>query len=144
MLRKVRHRGDKGAAAVEFALVASILVLMLFGIIQFGHLFFQWLEVTHAAREGARWAALGNPTGSVATPGTTRYKVREAAPGLNPPLSDAQILVSPSNPAGSAGQPVRVTVRYPTPLFAPLMQNLFGVGGATTFELQSSAVQRIE
>lgn len=144
MVRFARKRSDSGAAAVEFGLVAFVLILLLFGIIQFGHLFFQWLEITHAAREGARWAALGNPTGTVTTAGSTRFKVREAAPGLNPPLSNAQIQVVPSNPAGSVGQPVRVTVTYPTPLFAPLMQNIFGVGSATTFTLQSAATQRIE
>jgi len=150
MLRPTRDRTirDEGASAVEFALVSFILVLLLFGIIQFGHLFFQWLEITHGAREGARWASLRNPTGTVTQLGTTRHKVWEAAPGLNPRLTDADITVTVSGSPvattdGSTGQPVRVTVAYDTPLFAPLMQNLFGTTGST-FRLTSSATQRIE
>ncbi len=137
MTEALRHRRDDGASAVEFALVAGILVLLLVGIVQFGFLFFQWLEVTHAAREGVRWAALGNPEGEVVV------KAQAAAPGLD---WDDNGTVAVSYPDGSdnPGNPVRVAVTYDTPLFAPLMQDILGVGGATTFTLRSAAVQRIE
>lgn len=51
-----RHRGDKdrGAAAVEFALVVPLLLTLVFGIIEFGWAYGQMLDVRHGAREGAR------------------------------------------------------------------------------------------
>lgn len=53
-------RGDRGVSAVEFALVLPLLVLILFGIIDFGYFLGQSNEVRHAAREGARIAAVSN------------------------------------------------------------------------------------
>jgi Flp pilus assembly protein TadG len=53
-----RIHAEDGAAAVEFALVVPILILLVFGIIEFGFVFNQWLSVTHAAREGVRTYSL--------------------------------------------------------------------------------------
>ena len=136
MQRISRHRTDEGAAAVEFGIVAFLLVLLLFGIIQFGFLFFQWLETTHAAREGVRWAALGHSESEVIT------RAQAAAPSLDWTTPGSSI--SAPDAEGAPGTPVTVFVEYPTPLFAPLMQNIFGVGNATTFTLRSAATQRIE
>lgn len=49
---------------VEFAVVAPLLFLLLFGIIDFGWAFSQNLDVKHAAREGARLAAVNAATGA--------------------------------------------------------------------------------
>ena len=51
-------RNESGAAAVEFALIASILFLFIFGIIEFGRIFSELEVLTSAAREGARTAAV--------------------------------------------------------------------------------------
>ncbi len=56
-----RERGDAGASLVEFAVIAPFLLLLLMGIIEFGYLFGQSNEVRHAAREGARYAAVSFP-----------------------------------------------------------------------------------
>jgi Flp pilus assembly protein TadG len=53
---------DRGAAAVEFALVLPLLVGVLFGIIQFGALFFLHNNMVNAAREAARKMAVGEAT----------------------------------------------------------------------------------
>jgi len=133
---------DDGAAAVEFALVSLMLVLLLFGIVQFGYLFYQWNEITHAAREGARWSALEYPGGSISTPDTVRYKVAQAAVGMN--LTDADIDVSPEVPDISmVGQPATVTVRWVVPIWTPLLQNMFNAP-SNEFTLQSTATLRIE
>jgi Flp pilus assembly protein TadG len=52
-------REDRGAAAVEFALVLPILLLLLGGIIDFGFALNTQISLTHAAREGVRVEALG-------------------------------------------------------------------------------------
>jgi len=54
----VRHH-DRGAAAVEFALVSVLLFTLLFAIIQYGFLFFQYQAAAATAHEAARLAALG-------------------------------------------------------------------------------------
>ncbi|MDH3730541.1 MAG: pilus assembly protein [Acidimicrobiia bacterium] len=51
------HRKDDGAALVEFALVATVLFTLLFGIIEFGLAFRDWLSITSSTREGARVAS---------------------------------------------------------------------------------------
>jgi hypothetical protein len=52
-------RGEDGAAAVEFALLLPLLVLLLFGSIQFGLAFNARIQATNAAREAARMAVVG-------------------------------------------------------------------------------------
>jgi hypothetical protein len=46
--------GQSGASAIEFALVLPVLLLLLFGIVEFGVLFFDKAMITNASREGAR------------------------------------------------------------------------------------------
>ncbi|MEV1287636.1 TadE family protein [Micromonospora sp. NPDC049679] len=52
---------DRGAAAVEMALVTPLLLLLLFGIIDFGRMMHAQITLTEAAREGARGASLRQP-----------------------------------------------------------------------------------
>ena len=146
---KSRVRDDRGANAVELALISPVLVLLLLGIVQFGFTFFQYLEVSHAAREGVRWASLQTPGGSVGDPTSVRGRVAAAAPGLTPALSDGNISISVNgtgsenpDPMGSdGGKPVTVTVTYDSPVFLPLLPEVLGSG---SIQLQSSATQRIE
>ena len=51
--------GERGASAVEFAIILPILVVLVFGIIQFGIAFNKYIALTHAGREGSRLAAVG-------------------------------------------------------------------------------------
>ncbi len=55
MLRRVR---DEGQDLVEFALIAPLLFLLLFGILEFGVVIWRYNTVANAAREGARAAAV--------------------------------------------------------------------------------------
>ena len=63
MKTRQKLRGEEGAAAVEFAIVVSLLFVILFGIMEFGLAFFELQNLRSAAREGARTAAVnGNRT----------------------------------------------------------------------------------
>ena len=55
-MRPRRERGsrDRGAAAVEFALVVPLLFMLVFGIIDYGRFFFDSISLRQGAREGAR------------------------------------------------------------------------------------------
>ncbi|HIQ01886.1 MAG TPA: hypothetical protein EYH30_07120, partial [Anaerolineales bacterium] len=57
--RLKRRKGRLGQTLVEFALILPVLLLLLFGIIEFGAAFHAWLTLEHAAREAARYAATG-------------------------------------------------------------------------------------
>ena len=79
-IRPLRSRsGERGAALVEFALVAPLLLVVIAGIVDFGFLFQRYEVVTNAAREGARLGSLpgyvtcGNP---VSAPGVDQ-RVRD-------------------------------------------------------------------
>lgn len=52
-------RSDSGAAAVEFAIIAPLLFLLIFGLIDFGLAINARIVTANAAREGARVASLG-------------------------------------------------------------------------------------
>ena len=72
----VRRRGvERGAAAVEFALILPLLILLIGGIIDFGRAYFTQIELTNAAREGARAAV-------VSTASTADIEARANAAGV--------------------------------------------------------------
>ncbi len=97
----VRRRGDEGASALEFAVVAPVLLLLLFGMIEFGLIFQGQLAVTHAAREGARLAAVQNGAFYSVTAVEERAFPLRTADGLSVNLSEPD------------ARSVRVTVSYP-------------------------------
>ena len=60
-MNKTIHRllkANNGSAVVEFAIVLPILLLIVFGIINFGVLMYNQSLIPNAAREGARWASI--------------------------------------------------------------------------------------
>ncbi len=57
--RKLR-RDSSGQSIVEFAIVLPLLLLMFFGIFEFGRFYFTKLTLQHAVREATRFAVTGN------------------------------------------------------------------------------------
>lgn len=53
-----RSRAENGVAAVEMAIILPLLMVILFGIINFGTVFYNYIVLTNAAREGARWGSI--------------------------------------------------------------------------------------
>jgi Flp pilus assembly protein TadG len=69
--------GDRsGAVAVEFAIVAPVLVAVVFGMIQYGRAFEMQNQLQVAAREGARFASMDH-TGMLANGQSTNQKLVE-------------------------------------------------------------------
>src|SRR6476660_9197982 len=60
MRRSLRRRGEGGAAAVEFALVMPLLLVLVFGIIQYGWYFYAMQAGSSAVGDAARRVAVGN------------------------------------------------------------------------------------
>ena len=137
MMRAETGFRDEGASAVEFALVAMVLVTLLLGIAQFGVTFYHYLEVAHSAREGARWASLGVDEGSISDPVSVKGRVAAAAGGLDG-LTDGDITITTTPGAQPA---VTVTVQYDSPIFTPFIGSVLG---GTDIHLTSSATLRVE
>ncbi|MFF0989900.1 TadE/TadG family type IV pilus assembly protein [Kocuria nitroreducens] len=95
-------RSERGAAAVEFALVVPILLTLLLGVIEFGHFFNVQISATHAAREAARTMSItGNWT-----------KAEQAGRSASPTLSQPLVTVTRDPLTCSPGATVTVTVAY--------------------------------
>jgi Flp pilus assembly protein TadG len=104
---------DRGAAAVEFALVVPLLLLLVFGIAEFGRAYHVQTMLSGAAREGVRVMALENDP--AAARATTRSYASTVA------LTDDQIAVEPTScPTGTttAATTATVTVTYPMDLLS--------------------------
>lgn len=78
---------ERGAAAVEMAIVLPLLLLVIGGIVDFGRLFYTQMVIGNAAREGVRVVAMGSPT----TPGSrVNQAVGASLPGLTVNTTIAQ------------------------------------------------------
>ena len=101
---------ENGQAVVEFAVILPVLLLILFAILQFGVVFNNYIQVTAAAREGARKAAVSRSLGTSAAETAATAAAKAAAPGLK----QSSIAVSyPNNPSFAQGSDVSVKVTYP-------------------------------
>ena len=106
--KRISLRSERGQAMAELALILPVLALLLFGIVQFGIVFHQYITVTDAVRAGARKAVVsrhdGNPAGTAAT------AVRDSAGGLDA----AKLAITVEAPGGWApGEDVKVCAAYP-------------------------------
>ncbi len=113
-------RTERGATAVEFALIVPLLIALVIGIAEFGRAFQVQGTLSAAAREGVRLMALQND------PAAARAAVRTAAASLDPAITDAQIEIAPSScPQLNGGSTsVRLTITYPM----PYLTGFFGTG----------------
>jgi len=132
-----RKPRDRGSAAVEFALVVPVLLLIVFGIIDFGRMLNAQITLTGAAREGVRLAALGYPNAVV------QARVAAAAPDL----SGVTVTVAASCPPGAGpAADAQVNVSDPFSFITPIgaIAGLFGAGVGAPAELTAQGVMPCE
>lgn len=113
MRRRIKSR-ERGAAAVEFAMVLPLFLLLVLGTIDYGYYFFVSEIVTNAAREGARAGSVLDPNASasvVATEAKARAEEYLKNGGLTVQgvTSNAGTAVNPEAPAVPS---VRVDIAY--------------------------------
>lgn len=134
--RPARGAGqDRGAAAVEFALLLPLLLFLIFGIIDFGRALNAQITLTQAAREGARLASLGE---SNVVSGT-----QAAATGLSPVA--VTVTSCPANAATGVNAVVHVSYSFSfvTPVSA--IARMFGGSGfGTGMTLSATGVMPCE
>ena len=119
---------ERGAVAVEFALVLPVLVILLFGILDFGRLLNAQETLTQAAREGARLAALNDPQTC------TRTAAAATGLGLSCPSSAVQITPCPSGAIQTSD--AQVTLSYTFTFSGPLASVL----GSPSMQLTGKGV----
>lgn len=132
--RRRRSADDRGAVLVEFALVAPLLLLVMFATIDFGWVFGQHLDVRHGAREGARLAAVNYNDGSADQTGAL---IAEVCSRMD---ADPTVRVAITQPEGpSSGGALVVTVTRPADTITGFVD--FAIAGTV---LRSSVTARIE
>jgi Flp pilus assembly protein TadG len=110
--RRYRHpaSSEAGVAAIEFALIAPIFLILMFGIVIYGFYFGTRIAVAHAAAEGARAAVAGLTAGerSSFAEAQVRTVFARYAPLLTDDPAHLHVVSGPSAEAGL----FEVTVRY--------------------------------
>ena len=123
-----RHRDERGAAVVEFVLILPILVLFVFGIIEFGRAYSARIQLTSAVREGARAGALGGDVvaatkggapGLTASQITVRYTPTPGSTCTGAPTTT----LATTTTAPSAIPTATVTATYPFPYTIPFFRS---------------------
>jgi PKD repeat protein len=127
------RRVSRGQALVEFALVLPIFVLFVVIAVDFGRLFYSYIQITNAAREGANFAA-GRPAETTNIENRTLLETNaQKQPGESPVV----ITISCEDPAGAAiacpsavggagpGNTITVEVEEKFTFITPLVNNFF-------------------
>lgn len=104
-LRQRLRNDRKGATAAEFALMIPIFVMLMFGIVQVGILFFNYTSLQNAVGEGAREATLFPRR----TDADIRTRITNAGFGLDPANFSTPVIVRGTD---NAQDFVDITVRY--------------------------------
>jgi len=147
-----RPRPQRGAAAIEFALVLPFLLVVVFGIIAFGLIFAQELALGNAARQAARYGVVDDRTcadimgeaeaaattiGMSGTDATVTVKVGTTEAGAtNACGSSTDRPCADSDP----GDNVYVRVDYTSEILIPLVvvDNSFDINGKGVFKCEFS------
>ena len=106
--QRVLHQVRHGVAAVEFAIVAPVFVIMILGIIEIGRAIMVQQIITNASREGARRAITESATTSEVQSVVNDYLAATSVTGA------VSVNVSPApGPMIGFGDPITVTVTVP-------------------------------
>lgn len=115
--RTQRHDTERGAGVVEFALILPLLLMLVFGVVQFGLLFNRQQALHASAREGARIAALPS-----ATQTDIQNRAIDALDGI-PLEGTPTVTITPNvtKPCeGRLGEAVQVAVSVQTTIEIPM------------------------
>lgn len=134
MTRRPTDERDRGATAVEFALTLPILLLLVFGVVDFGRALFTQVTLTQAAREGARLAALDQPDVAART--------AAAATGVSP----VGVAVTACPAGAGAGSDAVVATSHDFTFVTPVgaIAGMFGAGFGSGLTITAEGVMPCE
>ena len=125
--RRRLRRDPSGQSLVEFAIILPLLLLVFFGIFEFGRFYFTKLTLQHAVREATRFAVTGNvltdpETGDPMSRANSIVRViLENTSNIDVDLDG--VTITPAD-GGGPEEIVRVRVDFQYDLTAPLIQNI--------------------
>jgi Flp pilus assembly protein TadG len=133
-LSRAQLASERGAAAVEMALVLPVLLLVVLGMVDFGLALNAKITLNEAAREGARWAAIGQPN--------AQGRVADLTASLASPAPVVFVTGCSATPAITDRATVNVeyAYRFITPFNA--FAGAFGGSGSDTITLRATGVMR--
>jgi Flp pilus assembly protein TadG len=144
-----RNRGDRGQAILEFAMVLPFLAALILIFVSFGKAVYYYIELTHAANEGAREASVNLPNATTPLPGgdtsLKTYICKQFGSGSelfkgSGTVTPAAVAISypdsTSSTPRAVGEPIKIDVSTNYSWF-PFM-NL------GTFKITGSATMRVE
>jgi Flp pilus assembly protein TadG len=107
---------ESGGAMIEFALIAPLLILFIFGIVQYGQIYSAQITLGNAAAAGARYAALTNPA-----PTATQVEnvIKASISPLNVKALTTKVELAVN--VGGVANSKRVTLNYNLPLLFPFI-----------------------
>lgn len=117
---------------MELAFVLPILLMIVFGVTEFGRVFGTQLILTNGARDGARYASVGATDMEIIT------KIQNGTPMLD--AAKLNISISPSASSRHRGEAVTIKLQYPVDIYAPVISNIIG----DPFIAKGQAVMRME
>ncbi len=133
-----RGRDDAGVALVEFALVLPLLLLLVFGLLDFGRALSYWLDQKHLAHQGARWAAVAKNPGA---PGQSLQQYIRGQAETDEMRDNLIVCVEWQDATPVAGEFVRVRTQV-TFTWLEYVKGRLGI--PTTMTLKGSSTQRME
>ena len=139
------RRSERGTALVEFALIAPLLFLLLFGIIDFGRALDYYNQVTQLAGQGARAAAVNRMPDGTAIPtigGATAIQSQLATQYTAQPELKSGIIVCITQVPQQVGDPVTIKVTYHFKFLPLVGLAASAVGGG--LDLTSTQTERAE
>lgn len=129
------HSRARAQAMTEFALLLPVLLLLAFGIFEFGRAYYTYSAISNAARESARYGIITpTDTNGIINAGVTRA----IGLGLNPSNFVVQCMDKDNNIGPiycTSGKRIRVTVNYTFVSVAPLIPS-FNMNAATTMIIE--------
>jgi uncharacterized membrane protein (UPF0127 family) len=138
-----RLRDNAGTNILEAAILTPLLLLLTFGIVDFGALFYVFLSLENGVSQATRYGVTGNLMDDPAHPGTPlsradsiKLAMRQATPTLTIPDSAFTFSFMPpgasswSSGTGGPGDIGKVTIDYTWTLMTPMMRPFFTGGQA--------------
>ncbi|RPF55846.1 TadE/TadG family type IV pilus assembly protein [Aquisalibacillus elongatus] len=140
-------KSEKGQGTVELAITFTVLVILVFGIVDFGYAFYSKLTMEHSSREGARAGSLGSDDADI------KSVVEDSLVGLLPEGSniDEYVTIQYVNSDGDVYDETEDTVKYVEVIidydykyFTPLLALIGSALDEDTLSLNSSTQMRVE
>ncbi|RHW42546.1 pilus assembly protein [Neobacillus notoginsengisoli] len=123
-------KSEKGQSMVETALILPILVIMLFGIVDFGRLLHAYLALDHAGREAARAISIQEDPPTVLA--TTKNSLKNKNIDAIVKIKETKI---------ESGKPVTVIITHNFKFITPLVSF---INGLKDYSIENSTVMRVE